>query len=88
MVAAVLAALRAQGGPYLVAHVTRIETYRAAILARRAAKAGISVAELIRRSEAELAVTHRIHEIRADRLSSWPSIARKAAAHGRTWDVL
>lgn len=58
------------------------------MLAKRAAKDGISVAELLRRGEAELVITRRVCEIRADRTASWPSIARKAAAHGRIWEVL
>lgn len=65
-----------------------VAEYRAKMLAKRAAKAGVSVAELLARSEAELAITHRAWDIRVNRRSAWPEIARKAAAHGRSWVVV
>lgn len=65
-----------------------VAEYRSKMLAKRAAKAGISIAELIARGEAELAITHRVWDIRANRRSAWPEIARKAAAHGRSWVVV
>lgn len=68
--------------------MTKIEAYRQAMLARKAAAAGISVQELLRRGEAEAALNRRVWELRLDRTSGWPSIARKAAAHRRTWKVL
>jgi hypothetical protein len=68
--------------------MTKIEAYRQAMIAAKAAKAGVSVEELLRRSEAQAVVMRRAWEIRMDRTSGWPSIARKAAAHGRTWEIL
>lgn len=40
--------------------MTRVATYRAAMLARRAAKAGCTVAELLARGEAETDRTRRV----------------------------
>lgn len=68
--------------------MTKIESYRQAMLARKAAAAGISVEELLRRGEAEAALNRRVWELRANRESGWASIARKAAAHCRTWEIL
>ena len=68
--------------------MSRIATYRDAMLARKAAAAGCTVAELLARSEAEAAITRRVCELRSGRRSAWPEIARKAAAHGRSWAVL
>lgn len=69
--------------------MSKIAAYRAAMLARKAAAAGITVEELIRRSEMETELTRRVTELRfIDHTSGWQSIARKAAAHGRIWEVL
>lgn len=68
--------------------MTKIDAYRQAMIARKAAAAGLSVEEFVRRSEVQAAITRRAWEVRMDRTSGWPSIARKAAAHGRTWEVL
>lgn len=73
---------------YYINVVTKIEAYRQAMLARKAAAAGISVEELLRRGEAQAALNHRVWELRANRASGWAAIARKAAAHRRTWEVL
>lgn len=73
---------------YYIELVTKIEAYRQAMIAAKAAKAGLSVEEFIRRSEIEAARTARALMLRMDRRTGWPSIARKAAAYGRTWEVL
>jgi hypothetical protein len=54
-------------------------------LRAKAAAAGCSVEELIARSEAELARTKRVGELRRDPRSGWLTIARHAAAHDRMW---
>ncbi len=64
-----------------------VAEYRAAMLARRAAKAAVSVAELLARSEADALRTQHVTERRLNRRSGWPAIACKAAAHGRSWTV-
>lgn len=69
--------------------MSRIATYRAAMLARRAAAAGCTVAEFLTRGEAAAEVTRRVAELRyGGRRSGWPTIAIRAAAHGRSWAVL
>lgn len=66
----------------------RIAAYRAAMLAHKAQAAGCTVAELLARGEREAAETRRINELRYDRAAQRQAIARKAAAHRRTWAVL
>ena len=68
--------------------MSKLDAYRKAMIAAKAAKAGLSVEEFVRRSEAQAAITRRVLEVRVDRRSGWPSIASNAAAHGRTWEVL
>lgn len=68
--------------------MSKIEAYRAAMLAKRAAKAGISVEELLRRGEAEAERTRQILMLRSSRDLQFKAFARKAAAHGRIWEVL
>lgn len=65
-----------------------VASYRFAMLARKAAAAGCTVAELLARGQAEADRTRRANELRCDRRSGWREIARKAAAHGRSWAVL
>jgi hypothetical protein len=65
----------------------RVALYRAAMLMGKAVAAG----ELPARGQVdrELDLTARIVELRYGvRRSGWPAIARRAAAHGRTWTVL
>jgi len=73
---------------YYIESVTKLDAYRQAMIAAKAAKAGLSVEEFIRRSDDAAALTRRVCEVRVDRRSGWPSIASNAAAHGRTWEVL
>lgn len=68
--------------------MSKIDAYRQKMLARKAAAAGVSVEELLRRGEAQAEINRRAGELRFDRASGWAAIARKAAAHGRTWEVL
>lgn len=68
--------------------MSKIEAYRTAMLARKAAKAGISVEELLRRGEAEADRNYQIFLLRRDRELQFKAIGRKAAAHGRIWEIL
>lgn len=68
--------------------MSKIAAYKAALLARKAAAAGCTVEELLRRGEVEAELNRRCWEIRLDRRSGWPEIARKAIAHSRTWTVI
>jgi len=68
--------------------MNKIEAYRAAMLAKRAAKAGISAEELLRRGEAEAERVYQIFLLRSDRGLQFKALGRKAAAHGRIWEVL
>jgi len=54
--------------------MTKIEAYRTAMLARKAAAAGCSVAELLARGERDAAITRRANELRIDRRSAWPTL--------------
>lgn len=58
------------------------------MLARKAAAAGVSVDELIRRSEAEAERNHQVFMLRTDRGLQFSAIQRKAAAYGRIWEIL
>lgn len=64
-----------------------VAEYRAAMLAKRAADAGVSVAELLERCEVEARLHRRSGELRYDRRSGWPTLGYRAAAMGRGWTV-
>lgn len=67
----------------------RLEAYRSKMLTSKADRAGVTVAELLRRSEAALVVQRRAMDIRRDRRGvAWPEIERKALAHQRWWTVV
>lgn len=68
--------------------MSRVAAYREQMLARKAAAAGCSVAELLRRGERQLQISYRVVELRCNRRSGWPEIARRALAYGRTWQVI
>lgn len=64
-----------------------VAEYRAAMLARKAAAAGVSVAEFLERGEAKARLHRRAGELRCDRRSGWPTLGYRAAAMGRGWTV-
>lgn len=67
--------------------MSRVEEYRQAMLARKAAKAGCSVEELLRRGEAELVRNRRAGEIRQCPMGAWLTLVDHALRNGRSWHV-
>lgn len=67
--------------------MTPVTEYKRNLLARRAAKAGVTVDELVRLSTADADRTRRLTELRGNRRSAWQTIAANAAKHGRSWGV-
>lgn len=67
--------------------VTRLEQYRADMLARKAAKAGCTVAELIARGEREADINRAAYRASIDDAYAHGAIARGAAERGNTWGV-
>ena len=65
-----------------------LSSYRSAMLARKAAAAGFTVAELIARGKAQAERTRQFNALRYDREAQWRAIERKARAWRRMWTVM
>lgn len=68
--------------------MSRITDYKRRMLESKAAHAGVTVAELLRRGEAEIIVNRRAWDLRSDRRSGWKAIALRAQALGNGWAVV
>ena len=66
----------------------RMAAVRAAMIARKAAAAGLSVAEFMRRGELEAPRVRGVGALIADRTLQHLAIGRRAAAHQRTFTIL
>lgn len=62
--------------------------YRQVKLTRFAARFGMTIEQLSYSRRIQAQAQRRGRELRCDRRSGWPEIARKAAAHGRSWAVV
>lgn len=62
--------------------------WRKAKLSKLARRFGLTLEQLAYKRRLQAEAERRANELRWDRFSAWPSIAIKAAAHGRCWEVL
>lgn len=68
--------------------MSRVAQYRASMLKRKAEHLGVTVAQMIADGERQLALSHRVYELRSNRRSGWRPISLRAQACGRGWVVL
>lgn len=62
--------------------------YRQVKLTKIATRFGMTLTELTAGRERHAKAQRRAAHLRSDRRSGWAEIARKAAAHGRSWAVV